>query len=201
MYKNVGFGVDKRKKRKALKAISKINVKKAKGFVKFCYYFTIVMRVVAVLLGIVNIIQAIRLDDSLLYIMLLVSFGFPYGLSYLPWAVYHFSCIGDYHFRSSEQIILRDYNISYSYVDDRLEFEDIKLEYTIPFNEINKMSYCEKTRELSLEGDSFIFKQYKNGKLVINEITSGVCILNVFTTDLVKLLKEKVFQEVNQDAR
>lgn len=187
------FTVNIQKKREAFKELSKVEIRKSKGFVKFCYYLTLIMRIVAVLLGIYNIYNVICVSNEPLYlIFLIMTFGFPFGLSYIPWAVYHFSILREYRFRSEEVIDIGKTSMSYKYHDDRLPMEDTWLVYNISYSSINKMDYTEKTKELILQGD-FVVKTYINGVLKEDELSSELRLLNIFNLDIADLLKEKVF--------
>lgn len=94
---------DKSKRKKALKSIIKINIKQSKGFVKFCYGATWFLRILAVVLGIANILYVIFMSDYMVDILfLIITFGFPYAFSYLPATVYIISASGEYRFRKQE---------------------------------------------------------------------------------------------------
>lgn len=64
------YEINHSKRKNAIKQVVKANVKTAKGFVKFCYGLTWFLRILAVILGLANILYVV-----FLVIMLLISFS------------------------------------------------------------------------------------------------------------------------------
>ena len=99
------YEVNQRKRKKAIKQVVKINVKTAKGGVKFCYGLTWFLRILAVILGLANILYVVFLSSYVVdIIFLIMTFGFPYGLSFLSAIVYIISAGGEYRLRRRETI-------------------------------------------------------------------------------------------------
>ncbi len=74
---------------------ARAGMKPLKGFAKFCYGMAIFLRVLAVALGLANILYIVFFSKDALGIVLLpITFGFPYGLSFLPATVYFISAAG-----------------------------------------------------------------------------------------------------------
>ena len=90
------YKVDSAKRKKVLTQVIKENVKNARGFSKFCYVLTMVLRIIAFVLGFVNILYVVFFSSYALDIIyLIMTFGFPYGLSFLSAIVYIISCDGE----------------------------------------------------------------------------------------------------------
>lgn len=65
------------------------NIRTATDGVKFCYGLTLFLRILAVVLGLVNIFYVMYFKDyDISIIYLIISVGCPCGLSFLPGIVY-----------------------------------------------------------------------------------------------------------------
>ena len=53
------YEINQGKRKKAIKQVVKANVKTSKGFVKFCYGLTWFLRILAVILGLANILYVV----------------------------------------------------------------------------------------------------------------------------------------------
>ena len=56
------YEINQGKRKKAIKQVVKANVKISKGFVKFCYGLTWFLRILAVILGLANILYVVFLS-------------------------------------------------------------------------------------------------------------------------------------------
>ena len=181
---------DQRKRKNALKIIVRINIKQSKGFVKFCYGATWFLRVLAVILGIANILYVIFLSDYMVDILfLIITFGFPYGFSYLPATVYIISASGEYRFRKKETITLKDDEILYSYHDDRVGLSDSIFAFHIVPDKINKCDYDEKTNVLTLYG-RIVGETYENGELKESDEYNQISLLDVYDISVKNLINQ-----------
>ena len=190
--------VDSGEKRKALKQIVRENVKGSKGFVKFCYVLTFLMRTAAVILGILNIIYVIRHENPLALIFVIITFLFPYLLSFLPATVYVVSCGGELRFRRKEIITSEKGGFTYSYHDDRAGLENSLFVFHIIYDRIRRWEYNEKTRCLTLYG-SIALDVYKDGELETSEEYEGIDFLNVYEVDIKKLIDENCHYTASGD--
>lgn len=99
------YEINHGKRKKAIKQVVKANVKNAKGIVKFCHGLTWFLRILAVILGLANILYVVFLSSYVVdIIFLIMTFGFPYGLSFLSAIVYIISAGGEYRLRRRETI-------------------------------------------------------------------------------------------------
>lgn len=184
------FEVNQGKRKKAIKQLVKTNVKEAKGFVKFCYGLTCFFRILAVILGLANILHAVFLGrDALELILLLVTFGCPYGLSFLPAAVYIVSASVEYCMRRRETITFVDGGFVYSYHDDRVGLSDAIFAFNVLYENISKYDYDDKTKILTLYG-KIIGDTYENGELKESDEYNEISLLDVYDFSVKQLLDE-----------
>ena len=174
-------------KKKALKQVVKENVKKSKGFVKFCYVLTFLMQIAAVILGILNIIYVIEHKNPLALIFLILTFLFPFLFSALPATVYIVSCGGEYRFRKKEAVSLSNDEILYGYHDCRVGFENSTFVFHIRYDQITRYEYDEPTRCLTVYG-KIPLDVYKDGAFDTTEEYEGLDLLNVYNVDIKALV-------------
>lgn len=189
------------KRRKAIKQVVKANVKTAKGGVKFCYGLTWFIRILAVILGSANILYIVFLsNDAIDAILLILTFGFPYGLSFLPATVYIVSAGGEYRLRRKEKITLVDGGFVYSYHDDRVNLvysshndrvglSNIVFAFTVLYENVSKYDYDDKTKALTLHG-KIIGDTYENEELKVSNEYNEISLLDVYDFSVKQLLDE-----------
>lgn len=183
------FNVDPAKRKKALKQVVKKNVKDAKGFPKFCYGLTITLRILACVLGLANILYVIFLSSYAVdIIFLIMTFGFPYGLSFMSAIVYIISCGGEYRLRRRETITLANGGFVYSYHDDRVGLKDTIFGFNVLYDRIQRFEYDKKTRCITLYG-SILVDTYENGELKSSDEYNEISLLDVFEVDVKELLE------------
>ena len=183
------YHADSRKKRKALKQVVKENVKSSKRFIKFCYVLTFLMRIAAVILGVLNIIYVIIHENPLALIFLIIFFLFPYLFSLLPATVYVVACGGELRFRRNEAIIPAKGGFIYTYRDNRIGFENSTFVLHIMYDRIHRREYNEKTCRLTLYGNIAV-DTYVSGELEASEEYEGIDLLNVFDVDVKNLIEK-----------
>lgn len=181
---------DKSKRKKALKSIIKINIKQSKGFVKFCYGATWFLRILAIVLGIANILYVIFMSDYMVDILfLIITFGFPYAFSYLPATVYIISASGEYRFRKQETITIKEDEILYSFHDDRVGLSDSIFAFHVVPKKIDKCNYDEKTNVLTLYG-KIVGETYENGELKESDEYNQISLLDVYDISIKDMIKQ-----------
>lgn len=184
------YNIDYSKRKKALKQVVKTNVKDSKGFVKFCYGFTIFLRILAVILGVANILYVIFLSDFLVDIIFLsMTFGFPYGLSFLPAIVYKMSAGGEYRLKRKESITLADGGFVYSYHDGRVGLSDTIFGFNVLYEKIDTFTYDAKTSILTLRGN-IVGDTYENGELKKSIEFNEISLLDTYDVSLQQLLEK-----------
>lgn len=182
--------INKRKHQKAMRQIIKNNVKTAKSFVKFCYGLTQFLRILAVILGLANILYVVFLSDYIVdIIFLIMTFGFPYGLSFLSAIVYIISACGEYRLRRRETITFANGGFVYSYHDDRVGLSDTVFAFNVLYENINKYKYDDKTKKLTLYG-KIIGDIYENGEMKVSDEYNEISFLDVYNISIKQLLNE-----------
>lgn len=186
------YHINHKKQKKALKNYMKAEVKGASSFVRFCYALTILFRVLAVVLGIANVVYCAVWSNypfiDLLYLTLTVIL--PYALSYIPNAVCIMSVGGEYRLRRQETICLLNNGFSYSYHDDRDLFSDSVFGFDVLYENVRNVEYNEKTKLLTVYGD-IPADTYVKGERTETDVYSQVSFLNVYDIDIRELLKTK----------
>lgn len=185
------FGVNQRKRKKAIKQLVKANVKEAKGFVKFCYGLTWFFRILAVILGLANILYVVFLSRYVMIdiLYLLMTFGFPYGLSFLPATVYIVSASVEYCMRRRETITFVDGGFVYSYHDDRVGLSDSIFAFNVLYENISKYDYDDKAKILTLYG-KIVGDTYENGELKESDEYNEISLLDVYDFSVKQLLDD-----------
>ena len=97
-------------------------------------------------------------------IFLIMTFGFPYGLSLLSSIVYIISAGGEYRLRRRETITFANGGFVYSYHDDRVGLSDAIFAFNVLYENISKYEYDDKTKILTLYG-KIIGDTYENAEL------------------------------------
>ena len=174
------FEVNQGKRKKAIKQLVKTNVKEAKGFVKFCYGLTWFLRILAVILGLANILHVVFLSRNALdLIYLIMTFGFTYGFSFLPATVYIVSTSVEYRMRRRETITFVDGGFVYSFHDDRVGLSDSIFAFNVLYENISRYDYDDKTKILTLYG-KIVGETYENGELKESDEFNEVSLLDVY---------------------
>lgn len=186
------YSVNNKKKKKALKKIIKTNVKSTKGFVKFCYGLTWFLEVLAIILGIANILYVIFVSDYMVDIaLLMVTFGVPYVLSFLPKTVYTIVLGKEYRFRRKETLTIIENGFIYAYHDGRSNVVTERFSYNVFFKNITKVEYDKETYIITLYGS--IMEDIFHGSVLKETNEWGkISFLNVYDIDMKKVLKENV---------
>lgn len=184
------FDINQSKRKKAIKQVVQANVKTANGGVKFCYGLTWFLRILAVLLGLANILYVVFLSSYVVdIIFLIMTFGFPYGLSFLSAIVYIISAGGEYRLRRRETITFANGGFVYSYHDDRVGLSDAIFAFNVLYENISKYDYDERTKTLTLYG-KIIGDTYENGELKASDEYNEISLLDVYDFSVKQLLDE-----------
>lgn len=184
------YEVNQGKRKKAIKQVVKTNVKTAKGFVKFCYGLTWFLRILAVILGLANILYVVFLSRNVLDIIyLLMTFGFPYGFSFISAIVYIVSASSEYWLRRRETITFANGGFVYSYHDDRVGLSDAIFAFNVLYENISKYDYDDKTKILTLYG-KIIGDTYENDELKESDEYNEISLLDVYDFSVKQLLDE-----------
>lgn len=178
------------KKREALNKYIKEEAKKSKGGIKLCYILTLLFRILAIILGIGTIIYVVMISGYYVELMLLIiTFGFPIGLSYLPATVYKASLGREYMFRHQENASFDANNFVYSYRDSRTGLSDQFFAFKIPYDKITEIKRDEKTKLLEISGE-IILETYENNVLTDSILGEKMDFIDAYNIEVAEKIKE-----------
>ena len=190
--------INQEKRIKAIKQITRIRAKSSKGFVKFCYCLTWLLRMIAIIFGTGTILFYIFSGWSQIVIIdFLITFVIPFALSMLPAAVYLTSASGEYGLRRNETISFCDGGFTYSYQDARALSADAFFAFKVLYDNINNYKYEYKTNVLTLQG-VILGSVYINGELKETDEYCEISFLDVYNISIRKLLEENNVQSPSQ---
>lgn len=172
------------KKKKVLKRFIKKQIKSINGFVKVCYYMTLFLRILAIVFGIITVLYVVLYSDYLVEILfLLVTFGVPMALSYLPATVYIISIGGEYRLRRCESVSFETDYFVYSYRDGKTGIDDQIFAFKVPYRKISDIKYDSETRLLEISGD-IIVETYENSILKESISVLAMDLLDAYDIDV-----------------
>ena len=182
--------INQEKRIKAIKQITRIRAKSSKGFVKFCYCLTWLLRMIAIIFGTGTILFYIFSGWSQIVIIdFLITFVIPFALSMLPAAVYLTSASGEYGLRRNETISFCDGGFTYSYQDARALSADAFFAFKVLYDNINNYKYEYKTNILTLQG-VILGSVYINGELKETAEYCEISFLDVYDESITQLLED-----------
>lgn len=155
-------------------------------FVKFSYVFEKILLVVAVILGLLNLINVIFFSHEPIFLLfLIITIGAPYGLSLIFKTVYCEWTIKEYKYRGLEKIGIDKEHFEYSY-DSPLS--NIRNEYRVNVFDVKSVQYNVKRYELTIIG-SITFNETVQGEIISENQIEKIKMLNIFKKDLVEYFK------------
>lgn len=174
----VCYIVDKKKRKQALKAIIKKNVKKAGFWMRLCYRMTYVFRIIAIVsAGLVSYFvwknNGYVFEYSWSLFLLVVFFGFSFMTEAIPKGKYS----GNHMAVKDEQLVIDNNHLEYSYFS--IINGHIRYVYSFEKERVQKVDYDSITKELGIYAD--INEMVFNRKNIVetNE-WSEINLLNVF---------------------
>lgn len=182
------YKVDSRKKSRALGSYIRNNIGKCGKFIKLCYVLTKFLRVLAVILGLFNIAYFMESGDALDLILLIVYFGFPMALSFLPWAVYHCSVGVEYRSRIREIIVFNDKGFEYSY--EGLT-GGVQLVYKVRYSDISNIRIDPSTRVVEVRG-RIVLDEYRDSLLVDTVDAEVFDFIDVYDISVVDMISTNI---------
>lgn len=185
------YKISKRGRTKAIRRYVKSKLGEAKGIVKTCNVIKVILRALAVILAVGTVVYVFAAGEPLDLLFLVLTFGIPYGLSFIPAMVCKASIGIDYRFRRKETVELNDGGFVYSCRDTRTGFRDRVFKYTVDFNKVDKIEYDENSRLLEIFGDVTV-ETYAENKLIESGTYGMFDFLNCFDIDMYRLIQEKM---------
>lgn len=184
------YNINKRKRTNAIRKYVKSKIGAATGTVKTCNMIKMIMRVLAIALGIGNIIFTFVDGEPVDLLFLVITFGIPYALSFIPAMICNATIGIDYRFRRKETITLKNDGFVYSYCDARTGFHDKVFTNVVDYNAIDRIEYDEDTRIMEIYGNITV-ETYANNTLLESDTYGMIDFLNCFDEDIYRLTKEK----------
>lgn len=187
MYETKCYSPDRKARKKLIRKQTKASLKTAKGSVKFCYGATKVLQALSVILCAINICWAV--SEPLDLLLLFITFGMPFGLSFLPATVYLIALAPEYKFRKNERLAIHSDGFGYGFIHDRAVAEEATLVYSAKLTDITEI-------KLDPEKDAFIIRGnisqtlQKDGDETIRDNCTEIDIPNIFGIDLCDLIKK-----------
>lgn len=173
--------VDEKKQKSVYNNYIKCAVWKQGWFVKFSYVFEKISLILGLILGVINVINVLFFSHEPLYLLFLImTCGFPYGLSLIFKAVYKEWTIKEYKYRGFEKIRLNKEIFEYSF-DSPLS--NIRNVYTFNYSEVEKIEYASNLHMYNIQGN-IKFLETVQGEIISEKVINEVSLLDVFSKDL-----------------
>ena len=189
------YYANRRKKNRRISYIIKTTSFKQKGFVRFCYIATKVLRATAFLLGVANFIFVVFYSkDYFDLLFLIMTFGFPFGFSFIPEIVYRIKAGGDYRLRTKENVSISNEGFVYSFSDVRVGLSDLVFSIYFLYENVLDYEFEERTGIITIRG-SFTVNTYKNGAFKESVDFKEISFLDVYDISISQLLKQNVILE------
>lgn len=179
------YSLNRKERKKLIHNQIRASLKTAKGSVKFCYGATKVLQALSVILCAVNIYWAV--SEPLDLLLLFITFGIPFGLSFLPATVYLISLAPEYKFRLNEKLAIDPKRIRYGFCDDRAAGEEAMLLYAADLEDISEIILDSANNVFYVRGNIKQTLLLKNGKQ-ISDTCSEIDIPNVFDVNLCRIV-------------
>lgn len=189
------YNINLQKRNKALRVYVRRHIRETKFFY-ICYCLTIFFRIMAVILAIVNIGYVIVESDVLALILLIITFGFPMLLSFLPATVYIIGVGGEYRLRRQEMIVFREDEFIYSHKDDRSGLADCQYCCKVKYSEIKDIIVDEKTKIIEIHGN-IIAETYESSVLKETLNAKIFDFIDAYDVDVVEMIKKSMKLEVH----
>lgn len=184
------INLDKRKK--ILKAYIKKNIKSANLFSRVCYVLAGVLKILAIILGIGNILYVALLSkEELELIFLIMTFGFPMLLSLLPSTVYVIAVGGEYRLRRNETIAFTENALIYSHKDDRSGLLDVVYCHKVNYSEIEDIIVDQDSGLVEIHGNITV-ETYENSELKETLNAKIFDFLDAYDENVVDMIKKSV---------
>lgn len=175
------YSVNKKKQKEVYKNYIKRAIWQCGNFVKFSYFFEKILLLTAVVLGIINIVNVVFFSHEPLYLFFLImTIGFPLGISIIFKTVYQSWTLKEYTNRDNEKLGLDDGCIQYSYDD---VFSGDLDTFSIPLTDNCKIEYDSTLRKYSITGNIEYTSIDEENNSTVQTVTS-IDFLDIFDAPL-----------------
>lgn len=180
------YSVNKKKQKEVYKNYTKRAIWQCGNFVKFSYVFEKILLLTAVVLGIINIVNVVFFSHEPLYLcFLIMTVGFPLGISIIFKTVYQSWTLKEYTNRSNEKLGLDCCCIQYSYNDI---FSDDLDTFFVPLSDNCKIEYDPQLKKYSVTGNIKYTSTDEENHSTVQMVTS-IEFLDVFDAPLFNYLQ------------
>lgn len=181
------YEVNLHKKNKLLRSYIKRNIKNTGRFSKVCYALAVMLKTLAVVLAAINLwYVAVVSRDELDLIFLIITFGFPIALSFIPSTVYIITVGGEYRLRREEKIIFTEDGLIYSYGVDTNVLTDTVFCGKVNYSDIDDVIVDGEV--VDIRGNTIV-EIYENSELKDTSDSTGLDFLNAYDEDIVGMIK------------
>lgn len=180
------YSVNKKKQKEVYKNYIKRAIWQCGNFVKFSYVFEKILLLTAVVLGIINIVNVVFFSHEPLYLFFLImTIGFPFGISLIFKAVYKNWILKDFIVRKNEKLGLDGNKIEYSY---NLKYMGNLITFVIPLTGNCKIEYDSQLKKYSVTGNIKYTSTDEENHSTVQMVTS-IDFLDVFDAPLFNYLQ------------
>ena len=156
-------------------------------FVKFSFVFEKILTVTGIILAILNLINVIFISHEPLFLLFLImTAGFPYGISLIFRAVYNNWVLKKYKFRGNERLGLDKDTLQYTY-DDYIK--GVNNSYIVKVQDISCVEYYKNKHEVVVTGKIKHITAAQEEKPEEVEIDT-IDFLNIFNKDFIEWSKQ-----------
>lgn len=184
------YTVNRKKRKRALKSLTKENINTLKGFPKACYYISALFKLLTIICVTGNVLYMLFWVKQWYALLLLpITFVAPYSLSLISKVVYVTTITREFSFRRSETITLKPDGFIYSYHDERVGLHDSIFVFDIKYDQITRLERNEKTRVLTLYGN-FVTDTY-SGQMITQTLDCKVFdFMDIYNIDMKQALEQ-----------
>ncbi len=181
------YSINEKNLKKIHKDYIKNSINEYGKFVKFSFAFEKVLIVVGIILAILNLINVIFISHEPLFLLFLImTAGFPYGLSLIFRAVYNNWVLKKYKFRGNERLGLDKETVQYTY-DDYIK--GVNNTYIADRHSISFVEYHKNKHEVVIAGNIKFVTAVEDEMIEETDINS-IDFLNIFTKDFIEWSKK-----------
>lgn len=181
------YSIDEKKTKNTYNAYIKYSVKNFGIFVRFSYVFEKILLLSGVVLVALNLINVVFISHEPLFLLFLImTGGFPYGLSLIFKAVYKEWILKEYKYRGNQKLGLDNGKLQYSYTSPMSNIDKV---HCIELSNIDRVEYALNKQEIT------IFASIEQQDVVQDEIIEtrnieSISFLNIFKKDVIDLLRK-----------
>ena len=146
------YKIDNKKRKKALSKSATKRVKTASIAMKIFYALSVLLKVAAVILGILNIAYAFMIKEWVYLLFLGLTVVVPMCFAMIFWSFYSAYLTADFRCKSNEIVAIKDKEIVYTFHDNRAGINDSLFAYTFAYDQIDRIEYDEETTILTIYG-------------------------------------------------